>query len=64
MRVISAFVTSKSDDEVTKKNPDITALPSSASYLNAASSSAEGAAANSLLRLEEEDDEVASSLEL
>ena len=64
VRVISAFVTAKSDDEVTKKNPDIIALPSSASCLNAASSSAEGAAANSLLRLAEEEDDASSSLEL
>ena len=64
VRVMSAFVTSNFDDEVTKKNPDIIALPSSASYLKAASSSAEGAAANNLLRLVGEADVDASSLEL
>ena len=48
---------------MTKKNPDIIALPSSASYLNFASSSAEGAAANNLLRLVDVVEE-ASCLEL
>ena len=64
VREISAFVTSNFDDEVTKKNPDIIALPSSASFLNAASASAEGAAASSLLRLLDEEDVEASFLEL
>ena len=63
MREISAFVTSKFEDEVTRKNPDMIAFPSSASYLNAARASAEGAAANYLLRLVEADVD-ASSKEL
>ena len=63
VRVISALATSNFEDEVTRKNPDIIALPLSASYLNKASSAAEGAAANILLRLVDEDAD-APSLEL